>query len=69
MLTEDVGFANLLRYPIGTHAGIVVARFPNEISTSEFNSQVKKALEAFAPAEFKGSLIIIEPGKIRIRKG
>jgi predicted nuclease of predicted toxin-antitoxin system len=68
ILTGDVGFANLLHFPTGAHAGIIVARFPNEISTSELNSQLKKALETFVPAEFKGSLVIIEPGKIRIRK-
>jgi predicted nuclease of predicted toxin-antitoxin system len=68
ILTGDVGFGNLLHFPTGTHAGIIVARFPNEISTSELNSHVKKALATFAPAEFRGSLIIIEPGKIRIRK-
>jgi predicted nuclease of predicted toxin-antitoxin system len=28
LVTADLGFANVLRYPVGAHCGIVVARFP-----------------------------------------
>lgn len=28
LLTGDLDFSNLLRYPLGTHSGIVIARFP-----------------------------------------
>lgn len=68
ILTEDIGFGNLLPFPIGTHVGIVIARFPNETFTSELNSQITKALDNFTDADLKGNLIILEPGKIRIRR-
>jgi len=29
LLTADLGFANLLAFPMGSHHGIIVARFPN----------------------------------------
>src|SRR5437867_1062148 len=32
VLTGDVGFANLLRFPLESHHGVVVARFANELS-------------------------------------
>ena len=32
LLSADMGFGNILRYPLGSHSGIVVARFPNELS-------------------------------------
>lgn len=68
ILTGDLGFGNLFRFPIGTHFGIVIAHFPNEMSTSELNSQLIKAFDSLTEMDFKGNLIIIEPGKIRIRR-
>jgi len=68
ILTGDLGFGNLLHFPVGSHSGIVIAHFPNEISTSELNTQIIKAFDNLTETDFNGSLIIIEPGKIRIRK-
>ena len=68
VLTGDWGFGNILHFPIGSHFGIVIAHFPNEISTSELNKQIMKALNMLTETDFKGNLIIIEPGKIRIRR-
>ena len=68
ILTEDMGFGNLLRFPVGSHLGIVIAHFPNEISTYGLNNQIIKAFENLTEVDFIGNLIIIEPGKIRIRR-
>lgn len=68
ILTGDTGFGNLLHFPIGSHFGIAIAHFSNEISTSELNSQIIKALDDLADADLKGNLIILEPGRIRIRR-
>lgn len=68
ILTGDLGFGNLLHFPIGSHSGIVIAHFPNQVSTSELNNQIIKAFEPFSEIDFKGNLIIIEPGKVRIRR-
>ena len=68
ILTDDMGFGNLLRFPIGSHLGIVIAHFPNEISTYGLNNQITKAFENLTEVDFIGHLIIIEPGKIRIRR-
>ena len=68
ILTGDLGFGNLLHFPVGSHSGIVIAHFPNEVSTSELNNQIIKAFETLAEIDFKGNLIILEPGKIRIRR-
>jgi len=40
----------------------------DEISTSELNNQIIKAFDTLAETDFMGNLIILEPGKIRIRK-
>lgn len=68
ILTGDLGFGNLLKFPVGSHLGIVIAHFPNEIPTSELNNQIIKAFDDLTEMDFKGNLIIIEPGKLRIRR-
>jgi predicted nuclease of predicted toxin-antitoxin system len=68
LVSEDMGFSNILRFPVGTHSGIVVARFPNELSTTVLNGEIVGVLSSLAIEEIEGSLIIIEPGKIRIRR-
>ena len=68
LITGDVGFGNLLLYPVGSHAGIVIVRFPNEISPPELNINIAHALDELSDDELPGSLTILEPGKIRIRK-
>lgn len=68
LLTGDLGFGNLLHFPLGTHSGIFIAHFPNEISTSELNNQMIRAILSLKEDEFNGNLIILEPGKLRIRR-
>lgn len=68
IITCDRGFGNILRFPLGSHFGIVVAHFPNEMSTIEINRHLIEKFEDLSENDFKGNLIIIEPGKIRIRR-
>ena len=68
ILTGDMGFGNILRFPLGEHCGIVVAHFPNEMSTAELNRQIAVAFDKLSEVDFQNNLIILEPGKIRIRK-
>jgi predicted nuclease of predicted toxin-antitoxin system len=68
LLTGDLGFGNILHFPIGTHFGIVVVRFPNEMATSEMTRQLGGRLRELTDDQFTGHLLVIEPGKVRIRK-
>ena len=68
LITGDMGFANILHFPIGSHFGIVIAHFPNEMSTDEINRQLVEKIKGIAEEDFTGNLIIIEPGKLRIRR-
>lgn len=68
LVSGDMGFSNILHYPIGSHLGIVIAHFPNEMSTYEMNRQIVNRVKELAEEDFTGNLIIIEPGRIRIRK-
>jgi predicted nuclease of predicted toxin-antitoxin system len=68
LVTGDLGFGNILRFPIGSHFGIIVTRFPNEVATREMNRQLADRLRELTDDQLTGHLIIIEPGKARIRK-
>jgi len=68
LITGDLGFGNQLKYPVGSNGGIVVAHFPNELSTSELNARILGALSVLSENDLKMSLTILEPGKIRSRK-
>ena len=68
LITGDIGFGNILHFPLGKHFGIVLARFPNEIDTQELNRQLLDKFKDLSEDDFKGNILIIEPGKLRIRK-
>ena len=67
LLTEDLGFSNTLRYPLGSHKGIVIARFPNEMPTRLLNEILVSSIKSIFE-DLPGNLTIIEPDKIRIRR-
>ena len=68
ILTGDRGFGNILRFPFGSHFGIVVANFPNEMSTVEISRHLLEGFKDLSEDDFEGNLIILEPGKVRIRR-
>ena len=68
VFTSDLGFGNFLYYPVGSHSGIVIVHFPNEVSTSEMNRQIGSMFEQLSEEDFKGSLVILEPSRIRLRR-
>jgi predicted nuclease of predicted toxin-antitoxin system len=68
ILTHDRGFGNILRFPLGNHFGIVVANFPNEMSTMEINRYLLERFKDLSGGDFTGNLIVVEPRKIRIRR-
>ena len=68
LFTSDKDFSNILKYPPKEYYGIVILAFPSEVSTEFLINEFEKALTKISLEDFKGSLIIIEPGKIRIRK-
>ncbi len=69
VLSADLDFGNILRYPMGSHPGIAIVRFPNEIPTDQLNDALTNALRGVAPEELQGNVLIIEPSRVRLRKG
>lgn len=68
LITADKGFTNILQFPPGTHAGIIVLRVPNELPTDEVNRELLRALADVEGENLHGLLIIVEVGRTRIRR-
>jgi predicted nuclease of predicted toxin-antitoxin system len=68
LFSADLGFANTFRFPLGSHSGVVIFRFPNEMSTEAINKISKNLLDRLTEEDFIGNLIILSPAGIRIRR-
>jgi len=68
LFSADWGFANIFRFPPKDYDGIVILNFPNEVSTNFMIRETQRALIKLPFKSFKGKLIIIEPGRVRIRR-
>lgn len=68
LVTADMGFANILRFPLGTHAGIVVLRVPNELAIDQLNRLLVNALADLSAEALRGALVIAEMTRTRIRR-
>lgn len=68
LITCDKGFANLRRFPLGTHAGIIVIRVPDEVPPAELNAELLNALASLGVGALAGCLVVIEVGRARVRR-
>lgn len=70
IVTNDLDFANLILYPLGTHPGIIILR-PRLDTLQAINDVHKilmRLLKELKPTEIEKSLIIVDRNKYRIRK-
>jgi hypothetical protein len=67
-VTADLGFANEIAFPLGSHRGVVIARFPNEVPASRLVEGIVSALDGITEPELRGAILVIEPGRIRLRR-
>jgi predicted nuclease of predicted toxin-antitoxin system len=68
LVTGDTDFANVLRFPLGVHAGIIVLRVPNELPTDRVNQELLNALASLQGVDLNGLLVIVQVGRIRVRR-
>lgn len=68
IITADREFANLLVYPLETHAGIIITRTPNKLPTLHLNNLVLSVLTELADEDLHGVLVVIEVGRTRVRR-
>lgn len=68
ILTRDQDFGNVLLYPPGLHAGIVILKTRAQSSES-IRDLLINFLAGIGEDEIRGSLIILEKHRYRIRRG
>jgi predicted nuclease of predicted toxin-antitoxin system len=70
IVTNDLDFANLMLYPLGSHPGIIVLR--PKTDAAEIIAAVHKVLmrlfKEVNPAELEKTLVIVDRNKYRIKK-
>lgn len=69
LISGDLEFGNLLLFPLGSHHGIVLVRFPNEMPVTAMNLEIVEALRQLDPQKLRGGLAVVEPGRVRFRQG
>ena len=67
LITADLEFGNLLLFPLGSHTGIIVTRTPNQMSIRQLHDLLIQAIESLAGQALHGALVIVEPGRTRVR--
>jgi len=69
LVTGDMGFASTVAFPLGSHGGIIVLRFPNEASVASMNRELLAAVRLLSENDVRGSVVVLEPGgRVRIRR-
>ncbi len=69
LVTLDLDFADVRRFPPQETAGIVVIRVPRNPTLALLEQLVRQFLRALQTMPVKGQLWIVEVGRIRIREG
>ena len=68
LLTGDVEFGNELVYPPAGHRGVVLTRFPSHLPVTMLVQHIVAGDEVVANENLDGTIVVIEPGRIRVRR-
>jgi predicted nuclease of predicted toxin-antitoxin system len=68
VVSGDLDFSNALRFPPGTHPGIVVARLPDVIPPADMAARIVAAIAAVG-ADLEGAITIVEATRVRVFGG
>lgn len=69
LVTRDLEFGNPYLYPRDSHYGLIILRAPFYFTAKQINKNLKEFLFSINIDDLKNAITIVEPGKIRIRKG
>ncbi len=68
LVSRDLGFTNVLKFPPGNHAGILVIRIRSDVPPPRVNQEILRVLTELSPDSLQGLLVIIELGRTRVRR-
>jgi len=64
VVAGDTDFANALRFPPGSHPGIIVLRLPNDWTPAERAQRLMDVL--VAGVALSSTIVIVEPTRVRV---
>ena len=68
LVTKDLGFANIMVFPIESHHGVIVLRLPPFFKASQFVNVLRDFLNSIDLKDLKKAIAIVKVGRYRIRK-
>ena len=68
VVTFDLDFADLTRFPVNQSEGIVVIRVPQNPSLELLDRLIRQFLQAIETEPISGNLWIVEVGRIRVHQ-
>ncbi len=67
IVTRDLNIANPIRFKLEKVIGIVVLRFPNDVSIERIIQEIGNVMSQLTEEQWR-QLVVIEPGSVRLRK-
>ncbi|MGO9059730.1 MAG: DUF5615 family PIN-like protein [Candidatus Binataceae bacterium] len=67
MITADKGFADLRKYPPGSHAGVILLR-PHEESRRAYLELAVSTMREVDLDSIPGAIVVVTPRGIRVRR-
>lgn len=68
LITLDLDFADIIRYPPQDNPGVIVLRIPDAITLQSLEVLSRQILNALPMHDPMGKLWIVEPGRLRIHR-
>jgi predicted nuclease of predicted toxin-antitoxin system len=68
IVTFDLDFANIIRFPSDDSAGIIVCRLRKKVNLDYIRHLCKVLVKLIEENELSGKLFIVEDGKVRVRR-
>jgi len=68
LVTLDLDFSNVLRFPPESTAGLAVLRPAGRATLAALNALARQIVQALSTESITGRLWIVEPGRIRIHE-
>jgi predicted nuclease of predicted toxin-antitoxin system len=68
LVSADKGFTSVLRFPPGSHSGIIVLRFPPHTAAEKKVRILTRWIVPLEEQDVSRNLLIVEPRGIRIRR-
>ena len=68
LITPDLGFANILRFPPQSHSGLIIVRLPNLLSTDRVAEEIVRSLRELSATTLTSAIVVVEANRTRIRR-